>query len=284
MWVSVAQAAQVLLNGTDLLIIGKLLGPAAVVPYVCTGKLVGVLANQSYLLIQTAGPALSEMKTGEPHERLYHVSSALSQAMLIASGTVVCVVLTINQGFVSWWVGIDQYGGFGLTAMILLSMLLRHWAFTLGHTIFCFGYERRLALTGLLDGIVTTFASVVFVWLLGPIGAPLGSIMGGCLVSLPGNSLALTRETGVSFGTLLASIRSWCWRFLITLFCAYVIGSVWVPNTFPALVEAAILISLICFAMMLPIALRPPLRLYLLPQLTSIWVRIFGARRLSNVA
>jgi O-antigen/teichoic acid export membrane protein len=32
-WVSLAQIAQVFLNGTDVLIIGKLLGPAAVVPY-----------------------------------------------------------------------------------------------------------------------------------------------------------------------------------------------------------------------------------------------------------
>ncbi|MCA1563716.1 MAG: oligosaccharide flippase family protein, partial [Acidobacteria bacterium] len=37
-WVAVSQTAQVLLNGTDLLIIGALLGPAAVVPYACTGK------------------------------------------------------------------------------------------------------------------------------------------------------------------------------------------------------------------------------------------------------
>ena len=39
-WVAVSQTAQVLLNGTDMLIIGALLGPAAVVPYACTGKLI----------------------------------------------------------------------------------------------------------------------------------------------------------------------------------------------------------------------------------------------------
>ena len=39
-WVSVSQIAQVLLNGTDVMIVGALLGPAAVVPYACTGKLI----------------------------------------------------------------------------------------------------------------------------------------------------------------------------------------------------------------------------------------------------
>ena len=40
LWVAVSQTAQVLLNGTDVMIIGALLGPAAVVPYACTGKLI----------------------------------------------------------------------------------------------------------------------------------------------------------------------------------------------------------------------------------------------------
>ena len=43
MWVSVSQVAQILLRGTHLLLIGKILGPAAVVPYYCTEKLLLVL-------------------------------------------------------------------------------------------------------------------------------------------------------------------------------------------------------------------------------------------------
>ena len=52
-----SQIAQVLLNGTDVMIIGALLGPAAVVPYACTGKLVSVLANQPQAILQSAAPA-----------------------------------------------------------------------------------------------------------------------------------------------------------------------------------------------------------------------------------
>src|ERR1700682_272110 len=51
-WVSVAQVAQVLVSGTDVLIIGTLLGPLAVVPFACTSKLIGVLANQPQMLMQ----------------------------------------------------------------------------------------------------------------------------------------------------------------------------------------------------------------------------------------
>ncbi|MEE9212254.1 MAG: oligosaccharide flippase family protein, partial [Phycisphaeraceae bacterium] len=126
-WVIVAQVAHVLLAGTDVLIIGILAGPAAVVPFVCTGKLISVLTNQPHLLMQAAGPALSEMRMGEPKARLFQVSSALTQAMLMASGAVACAVLAVNQGFVTWWVGADQYAGLPLTVLLVLVMLLRHW-------------------------------------------------------------------------------------------------------------------------------------------------------------
>ena len=57
-----SQVAQVLVNGTDLLVIGALLGPEAIVPYACTGKLVTLLANQPQLFMQMALPALSELR------------------------------------------------------------------------------------------------------------------------------------------------------------------------------------------------------------------------------
>src|SRR5205807_1556651 len=154
-WVTVSQIAQVLLNGTDLVIIAKLLGPAAVVPYAFTGKLITVLANQPQLLIQAAAPALSEMRAGETAQRQLQACNALSQAMLLASGAVACVVMVVNRGFVSWWTGAAQYGGFTLCALLLVNMLLRHWNNPLVYSVFCFGGERRLALTTLFDGLLT---------------------------------------------------------------------------------------------------------------------------------
>ena len=75
-WISVSQIAQILVNGTDLLVIGALLGPAAVVPYACTGKLVTLLANQPQLFMQTALPALSELRASVPRARMFQVSTA----------------------------------------------------------------------------------------------------------------------------------------------------------------------------------------------------------------
>ena len=197
-WISVSQVAQVLLNGTDLLVIGALLGPAAVVPYACTGKLLTLLANQPQLFMQTALPALSELRASVPRARMFQVSTAMSQLLLISSGAIACVVLTINGPFVSWWVGPDRFAGPALTGLLVLGMLLRHWNVAAVYTLFCFGHERRLAITTAVDGLVGLVAMLLLVPWLGMHGAALGSLIGTAGISLPGNLRALAREEGVS--------------------------------------------------------------------------------------
>ena len=232
-WVSLNQVAQVLLNGTDILIIGKLFGPAAVVPFVITGKLIGVLSNQPQMLMAAAGPALSQMRMGESRARLAEVCIALSQAMLMLSGAVACVVLAVNQGFVGRWVGTGQFGGFWLTAFILSSMLLRHWNLTVGYALFCFGRERRLCLTMLLDGLLSVAAVAVLVKNYGIVGAPLGMIVGACLVSLPANLSALAHESGMSVVRLVQPLLPWFSRFVVLIIGAGAVARIWTPNTLP---------------------------------------------------
>lgn len=272
-WVSVAQVAQVLVNGTDILIIGKVLGPLAVVPYVCTGKLIGVLANQPQMLMQTAGPALSEMRMAESRQKLFQVCTALSQAMLIISGAVVCVVLIVNKGFVDWWVGPDQYGGLMLSELLLLTMLLRHWNTTAVYAIFCFGYERRISITTLFDGVITVCGAIVCVRLFGAIGAPVGAILGVCLVSLPYNLSALARENGVTLLTIIKSLWSWFYRFVLLLAGAWFVTRVFVPQTFPAIALTASLTALTYGLVMLPLILRGPLGIYVRPHLSLVWIK-----------
>jgi O-antigen/teichoic acid export membrane protein len=283
-WVSANQVAQVLLFGTDILIIGKLFGPAAVVPYVCTGKLVSVLTNQPQMLMQSAGPALSQMRTGESRERLSRVCIALGQAMLMLSGAVVCVVLAVNQGFVGRWVGVSQYGGFWLTILLLLSMLLRHWNLTVGYTLFCFGHERRLCLTALLDGILSVGAVVLLVWLYGLVGAPLGMIVGVCIVSLPANLSALAQESGMTLWKLVQPLSAWFVRFVLLGSSIAALARIWIPNTVGLLILTATLVALAYAALMFPLTLQSPLGDYVRPRLFPLRTRVFRVLRLSDTA
>jgi O-antigen/teichoic acid export membrane protein len=261
-WTSLTQVAQVLLTGTDLLILGKLLGPGAVVVYACTGKLVTVFANQPYLLMQSAGPAVSEIKAGLGCVQLFRSCSALNQVVLLASGAIVCLVLGVNEGFVKWWVGPDQYGGLPLTILLLGTMLARHWNFTLSYTVFYLGYERRLAIAAIVDGLATVASSVVLVQTFGLIGAPVGSLIGLLVCNMPVSLLTLSRELGVSPGALLLQSWPWFWRFASLGGLTMLVVRSWYPSDFPLLaVTAAGLIGAYA-ALMVPLLLRPPLQSY----------------------
>src|SRR2546430_5633461 len=111
LWVSANQIATVLLTGTDILIIGKLFGPAAVVPYACTGKLISVLANQPQMFMSAAGPAVSQIPAGESRLCLCEGRISNPQALRMSRGALACVALSGNQALIRHWVGAGQYGG-----------------------------------------------------------------------------------------------------------------------------------------------------------------------------
>jgi O-antigen/teichoic acid export membrane protein len=278
-WVSLAQVAQVFLNGSDVLIIGKALGPAAAVPYFCTAKLVTVLANQPQMVMQAAAPALSELRTGASKERLLQVCTALTQVMLMVSGAVACVVVAVNEGFVRWWVGPGQYGGATLTAVLIVLMLLRHWNVTAVYAIFAFGYERRISIVTFADGLLTLGAAVILVPRLGVIGAPLASLAGVVLVGLPWNLGALAKETGQSVAGLMARLGNWFWRFMLTIAVGAGIAPLIAPGKLYALVLGTLAMAGLYAGLMLPLALRDPLGMYVRPRLESLRARFFTPSR-----
>jgi O-antigen/teichoic acid export membrane protein len=277
-WVSVAQIAQVLVAGTDLVIIGKFFGPAAVVPYACTQKLISVLQNQPQMIMEMAAPGLSQMKTSENSERIFRACSALSIGLLTASGLVGVVTLAVNHSFVSWWIRQPIFSGQLMTIVMVAGMLLRHWNHTSVYTIFALGYERRISITTLLDGAVTVLSGIALVRWLGPIGAPLGWIAGVSLVSIPGNLRALARELQLSMFTVASSVWPWCWRFLIVGALTATLGLRWRPNL-PYIVATAGIAGLLYGVVMLPMIMDSCLRPYLPPQAIRVWELI--VRRLS---
>ena len=258
-WISVAQIAQVLLSGTDLVVAGRLLGPEAIVPYACTGKLLSMLANQPQLFMQMALPALSELRGSAARARLFEVSRSMTQVMLLASGAIVALVLVVNGPFVSWWVGSSRFGGQALTALLLAGMLVRHVNVTIVYTLFCFGYERRLALTSIAEGV----AGVALMWLLVPRmglqGAAAGMLMSTLVVSLPANVLALAREQGASPWAFAESIAPWFTRFAAIATAATVLVFTVRPESLAGALPLALAIGAAYLAVMMPVLRTPPL-------------------------
>jgi O-antigen/teichoic acid export membrane protein len=273
-WVSVGQVAGILVSGADILIVGALLGPAAVVPYVLTGKLVTVLGNLPLLLAHTSGPALSEMRVAEAPHALGRATTALTQAVLVGSGAVACVVLAANHGFVTWWVGAGQYGGPALTVLFVVSMLVQHYGTTVVYAVYSFGHERLLALIGLAQGVVGVALSVVLVHIVGPAGAVLGVLAAAVAVTLPLALPVIARDTGTTSLALLRGLLPWAWRLCFLLGVGLTAGLVIRPRGALAVAAVAGLAALCYAAVAVPFALRPPLREYTLQVLRAVGDRL----------
>ena len=259
-WLSVAQTAQSLLGGTDLLLVTYILGPSIAVVYSLTGKLVNVLSNQPQILMNAASPAISELKATGDYPRLLVVSISLTRLMMIASGLVACVVLAVNGRFVTWWVGSNEYGGFPLTCLLLAAMLVRHLNHTTVASLICYGREKRISLTTLSDGLLTLATSVIAIRSLGLIGAPIGSLMGASLVSVPLNLTGLAKEMKVSPAVLLKSLLPWFWRFAVVA-----AGAQLLRLTDLSLFLTAPIVATVYGAVVLPLFFREPLDQYTRP-------------------
>jgi O-antigen/teichoic acid export membrane protein len=277
-WVSAAQVSQAMLVGSDVLLIGAFLGPAAVVPYACTSKLVSLLTNQPLIFMHSAVPGLSEMRTSESRERITQATTALTQGTMILSGAVACLIFPSNQWFVGWWVGAGNYGGFPLTAALLASMIVRHGASTIAFSLFAFGHERRLAVVGLADGVATVLGTSALVHLVGPVGAPLASFATACLVSLPPMLRLYARATGVPARSTLGLIWPWCVRFLAAAVPTVAIAALRPPTTLIATVAAAGAATLMYAVLQARLLVRAPLARYVPRRMASMLARLYPAR------
>jgi peptidoglycan biosynthesis protein MviN/MurJ (putative lipid II flippase) len=155
-------------------------------------------------------------------------------------------------------------------AALLRVMVVRHFGSTLVYALFAFGYERRLAIAGILDGVVTVAGAVLLVPRLGAVGAALASLVGACAIALPTLVPSLARETGVSARRFAATLVPWLWRFVLALSIAILVNRFLPPRTLVAAAALAAL-TLVPYGLLVRSLLaRGPLRLYVPPRLAFL--------------
>jgi hypothetical protein len=93
---------------------------------------------------------------------------------------VACVVLAVNERFVTYWVGKAEYGDFVHAFLLLTAMLVRHSNRTLVASLICYGKEMGISLTTFSDE-----------W--GTLATPVIAI----------HSFRLAAAVGIGYGTLV---------------------------------------------------------------------------------
>jgi hypothetical protein len=184
---------------------------------------------------------------------------------MLASGLVACVVLGVNHTFTTWWVGSERYGGTWLTVALITAMMARHWNVTLTYSMFCSGYERRMAITSILEGAVSIGCMSVLMPRLGTVGAPLSTLISLCAVSLPSNTFALARKHEARVSSFILPLLPWFARFALLAGAVVMQGKLWFGGVY-VMASQALLIGIAYGAAMFPLLWREPLRSYVTPK------------------
>jgi O-antigen/teichoic acid export membrane protein len=262
-WVNVNQVAVALSAGSDLLIVGRAISAATVVVYSSTNKLIAVLQNQPQILASVALPGLSHMKASESRERTLQATTSLTQGMLLLAGAIACVILAANQQFVSLWLGAHFFGGLKLTAILLVTFLLRQVDYTLAVTLFAFGHEKWISIRALIDGVVSVALAFLLVGHWGMVGVAFGFFCGAAFVSVPADVWLLARTLEVSIPDLSRPYLPYLWRFAVTGCVALAVRN-WfgAPNLLHLAITTS-LVGVVYLLLMLPYVWTTPLRGYI---------------------
>ena len=213
LWISLAQLAQLLVAGTDLLVIAWLIDPATAVVYSCTTKLASLLSNQCYAIGLTAQPALAQLRAGGDAVQFRSASRATGLALMMVSGAVAIGVTAVNGAFVAAWVGANQYAGPGVSALAVAAMLSRHLGFVWWNSAYVLGAERGIAFARIADGLITVAATALGAVSFGLIGAAMGSLAGAAIGFLPTGLKALADKLQISKWEIFGWVAGWIIRF-----------------------------------------------------------------------
>jgi hypothetical protein len=176
-------------------------------------------------------------------------------------------VLAVNEGFVKWWVGTSQFGGFALTVLLCVAMMVRHLNVAVGYAIFSLGHEKQLAITAIIDGVVTVSLAALLVWVAGPIGAPIASIAGALLIGLRRNVRPLAADTSSSVPSLLQPLLPWFSRFALLAILIGVGVRFWHPQRVLELALTGAVVGAVYMLVVWRPVLRSPLGPYIRPRL-----------------
>ena len=271
LWVSLGQLAHVMLNATDVLVIGRILGPDGALKFSFTDKTENILSVQPFAIGNLAGPTLGQLKGSGRQGEVSRIVGIIAASTLILSGAVVLAVLETNHAFVRSWIGEQYFGGMALTATILANMMARHWQFTYSVGIFYYsGRVRESTLILLADGVVSLGLSIILVQHLGIVGAPLGSLISVLVTAWPASVILISRDSGTSPWASFAPVVPWLVRFVPLAIVAGATG-VWLGESSLLIVAGAgAIIGIAYIAAVLPLLRRPPLAVYAEPWLAKI--------------
>jgi O-antigen/teichoic acid export membrane protein len=230
---------------SDELIVARILGPAVVVPFFLTQRLVTIAMGQVKGISNATWAGLVELHHRGEHAWFADRVLEVTRVTAVVGAAALVPIVAFNRSFVSLWVGPQQYGGDLVTLLAaangVLGAISAVWIWLFDGT----GLAARLVPMALLAATLNIAVSILATKFFGLWGPLLGTTLALVLVQmlwLPG----LVRESfGIAARRLYAAM-GWPLALAVpvTIGCGWV-GATYPPRGWPTLVICMAAASLV---------------------------------------
>jgi hypothetical protein len=251
---SLQQITQTLTDGSEVVFIGALLGPAYVPAYLCTTKAGILLASLPMMVMNVFLPTLASIRASRSDTDLTRVIQALAFVMATVAGVIALGTIGLNELFVGLWVGPQFYLGDSLTIAVAIAVFVRQCSLVLATSAFAWGEEvstaRAAVLESLLFGLLASVGMIMF----GVLAIPVAKIIAILTVRMPLDAIAIGRRVSSVLGPVLGTLLRRVFFLLLSMGVLYAgrwlakgYSPLWIPFTVAVALLCYLLTELACF-------------------------------------
>lgn len=182
LWLSFSSLSGLLLNSTDILLIGYFLNPSLAAVYLTTGAVLRLLTDPLTMLFSSANAGLAGLCGKGEWERVDQIRREMYLVTIVAVTIIGVGVLCLNQAFLELWVGGGYFGGVPLNILLVVVFFLTVLLRIDGAIVAAMMLFREQAKVFLIGGLVSIITGALAMSFLGLPGMVLGLICGQSLV------------------------------------------------------------------------------------------------------
>jgi O-antigen/teichoic acid export membrane protein len=205
-WFSLGGLAGIVIYNLDRVVTGKVVSIQMVTTLVLTSRIYLLSGGLLQQVTNTARPMLGQFfgaNQAIKAQQLYR------QLFLVSTGGAVVVAASLwagNEKFVSWWVGLQNYGGMLMDTVLALNLILFCWVLPNRATLASgIAYVPQHAIARVIEGTINLALSVFLGFRFGVLGVLLGTTIACLLTSIWYLPVLTARMFGQSLRSLVLS-------------------------------------------------------------------------------
>lgn len=169
---------------TDHIVISILLGPAKVVPFFLTQRLISVMQTQLQGISSATWAGLGELHVKEKYEQFNEKVLEITNLIMGLGLTVLLPIVIYNKVFISLWVGEEQFAGDFITGLSAINALFLGLFSFWGWCFIGTGQVIKVRWLMIIQTAINLPASILGTFMLGISGPLIGTLLAFVAVPL----------------------------------------------------------------------------------------------------